>query len=183
MAAPLRIAPAIDDMVGDTELPVRADTAPHLNAEACCLAALMQIPADQARPIADVLSRNDFTHTAYAALYGLIHGLIRREQPHDYVMVAHEIDSRPAGIEHHRVPLRQQLVRIIGSAPFPERAAHYAKAVIAQSYRRSFETTAQALSEATETMATDDLYEYMCQLGRRQRDAHARYAAICATIE
>lgn len=180
MVAPLRIAPATEDVVGEVEW---SAAAPHLGSEACCLAALMQIPADQARPIVDVLGRDDFTDPVYAALYGLIHGLIRRGQPHDYVMVAHDIDSKPAGIEHHLVPLRQQLVRLIGSAPFPERAPYYAKAVIAQSYRRSFETAAHALSEAVETVATDDLYEYMCQLGRRQRDHHTRYAAICATID
>ncbi|SEB29406.1 DnaB-like helicase N-terminal domain-containing protein [Rhodococcus koreensis] len=183
MAAPLHLAPPVAEPVHDRDPIEHSVDVAHLDAEACCLSALMQISAAQARPIIDTLTVGDFTDSAHGALYRLIHGLIRRGQPHDYVMVAHEIDQHPGGIDHHRAQLRQHLVRVVGAATFPERAPHYAKAVVAQSYRRSFETAAQALQEATATVATDDLYEYMCRLGRRQRDAHARYAAICAATE
>lgn len=82
----------------------------------------MQIPAEAARPIVDILGADDFADSTHVALYRIIDGLIRGDQPHDYVMVAHEIDSHPVSIDNHQVPLRQRLIHLIGAATYPERA-------------------------------------------------------------
>ncbi|WP_169847063.1 DnaB-like helicase N-terminal domain-containing protein [Rhodococcus rhodnii] len=153
---------------------------PAADAEACLLSALMQLR--EREQIAVILANvvpADFDDAVHGALYRIVAGMLGRGLPADFPMVAHEIDARPDTDAHHRVPLRRRLVRIVDATAYPERGAHYAKAVVAQSLRRSTAIAGNALTEAAAgAIATDDLYAYMCELGRAQRDHHHRYATL-----
>ena len=53
-------------------------------------------------------------------------------------------------------------------------AVHYADNVLSQSYRRSFHIAGQRLAQAAEEAPEADLFDFMVELGTRQRAAFNR---------
>lgn len=60
--------------------------------------------------------------------------------------------------------------------------AHYARAVLAQSYRRGYATAAATLAQLAEEASEDELFEQMCVLGRERRAAKDRLDAAMQAL-
>ena len=81
-----------------------------------------------------------------------------------------------AVVDGHRVEmLTRSLTDITTAGSLGYEANYYALEILAQSYRRGYVASAQALTQIAEEVPTDELFDRMCVLGRERRAARERF--------
>lgn len=171
--APDRETTAADELDEQGELDPRTDP------ESLTLCALMWSAesADTTR-VATALTPGDFASPAHAELFTVIAALIAEDRPHDPASVAAVIHR--AGGGQKDAPLRRVLADVVTADAPAVSAVHYVDIVLSQSYRRSFHIAGQRITQAAEQGPEEELFDYMVQLGRRQRAAWNRLNAFRA---
>lgn len=141
---------------------------------------LLWAPRAEAHKVTGVLRPEDFYTPIYRELFEVIAALIAEGAPHETAMVAARLerDGRLAG--HAGQRLSRALVTAATAGADRTGLGHYARAVAAAAYRRSFRDAGLAIAEAAESLPESDLFEHMVTLGRRQRAATERLAALQA---
>jgi replicative DNA helicase len=127
--------------------------------------------------ITSTLTAADFEDPAHARMYGHIVDLIAAGQPHDFASVTGAL-IRSGADGAKDAPLRKRLMGIVTAGAHSVAAVHYADNVLSQSYRRSFHVAGQRLTQAAEEAPEADLFDYMVELGTRQRAAFNRLTAF-----
>ncbi|BDB63529.1 DnaB-like helicase N-terminal domain-containing protein [Rhodococcus sp. RDE2] len=147
--------------------------------EQCVCALLWAHPADGAKVTAH-LRGEDFHLPIYRELFEVIAALAGEGAPHTAAMVAARLeqDGRLGG--HAGERLRRALVGATTVGADGASVGFYARAVASAAYRRSFRDVGLAIAEAAETLPEHELFEHMVDLGRRQRAATVRLAALRA---
>ena len=178
-AAVLDLAPdaaPVAASAGDTTVD---ELDPRTDPESLTLCALMWSAesADTTR-VAAALTPGDFASPAHAELFTVIADLITENRPHDPASVAAVIHRGGGGQKD--APLRRVLADVVTADAPAVSAVHYADIVLSQSYRRSFHIAGQRITQAAEQGPEEELFDYMVQLGRRQRTAWNRLNAFRA---
>ncbi|MGV9865692.1 DnaB-like helicase N-terminal domain-containing protein [Rhodococcus koreensis] len=153
----------------------------HTDIEVLCLCALLWAPTDAAHRAVAALDPADFQQPIHRELYTVIAGLVRSGVPHDPTMVAADLERTGKFAGHHGRQRSRHLANITTRGADYIALDHYTRAVISQAYRRSFRAVisqayrrsfraaAESLTQAAEQLPEDQLYEHMCEIGRRQR--------------
>jgi hypothetical protein len=95
-------------------------------------------------------------------------------RPHDPASIAAALTDTGQAAGNHGTLLTRALTRSTAAGAVPEAVGHYALAVATAAYRRGFHATAIALTQAAEQLPTDDLFDHLLTLDRRQRTATTR---------
>ncbi|KAA0922032.1 DNA helicase [Rhodococcus sp. 14-2483-1-1] len=164
--------------VEDLDTAVEPGYDPATDPEAMLLCALMDVRNQSAdgsdvERITRTLTAADFEDPAHARMYGHIVDLITAGQPHDFASVTGAL-IRSGADGAKDAPLRKRLMGIVTAGAHSVAAVHYADNVLSQSYRRSFHIAGQRLAQAAEEAPEADLFDYMVELGIRQRAAFKR---------
>lgn len=151
-----------------------------LNPEALLLCGLMWADSDHpgSSTVCEVLTANDFYDPHYGHLFDLI--VLRR---------ADGLSTDPASLrsalneQGNEAPIaphtaQRMLIELTTLGVTPDRAAAYADQVLGTSYRRQFQSMAQALAHAADTAPEADLFDIMVTHGRAQREAWKRRQAF-----
>lgn len=141
----------------------------HNDVEALFLCALLWAPAEAATRAVDLLETTDFERTTHREFFRLITRLIRGGAPHNPAMVGAALEQSGHLAGHHGSERSRHLANITTLGAEHTAVDHYARAVFSQAYRRSFAAAATALTQAAQQLPEDQLYEHMCEIGRRQR--------------
>ncbi|AHK35507.1 replicative DNA helicase [Rhodococcus opacus PD630] len=150
----------------------------HNDVEALFLCALLWAPAEAAQRAVDILDATDFERTIHREFFCLIARLVRDQAPHNPAMVGAALEQSGHLAGHHGSERSRHLASITTLGAEHTAVDHYARAVFSQAYRRSFAAAATALTQAAEQLPADQLYEHMCEIGRRQRAFTERHNAI-----
>lgn len=145
--------------------------------EQCVCALLWAHPAD-ATTVVKHLRGEDFHLPLYRELFDVVATLVTEGAPHTAAMVAARLeqDGRLGG--HTGDRLRRALVAATTAGADGASVGYYARAVASAAYRRSFRDVGLAIAEAAEILPENDLFAHMVDLGRRQRAATVRLAAL-----
>lgn len=143
---------------------------PHLDVEAQTLCALLWASPAVARTVVDVLTANDFYRPIYSDLFTVIARLVDDGRPHSSVLVLAELQrtGKVSGL------LTRALTEVTLADAREHETTHYARAVLAQSYRRGYAAAAARLAQLAAEANEDELYEQLCVLGRERREAKTR---------
>ena len=171
------LAPDPTTVVADLGTDTSAGLDPRTDPESLTLCALMwSVDTAAAIRVTDALVPADFSEPPYAELFTVIAELVTTGGPHDPASVAAVLHR--AGGGQKDAPLRRALADVVTADAPAVSAVHYADIVLSQSYRRSFHITGQRLVQAAEQGPEDELFDYMVQLGRRQRAAWQRLSTF-----
>lgn len=181
MTAALATRPAVtppaadgaDDVVNVDEL---AYTPTDIEEQA--LSALLYSAAGIARTVVENLAAADFYDPSYAQLFEVVAGLVREGRPHGPQFV--QVEMQRVGTFRPLVNKALLDVTVFGGVGVD--AGHYARAVMAQAYRRGYAVAAERLAQLAAEASEDDLFEQMCVLGRERREAKQRLAAATAAL-
>jgi len=147
---------------------------PRTDAEALCLCALLWSPADTASDVSDLLRSTDFERGVYGELFEVITAQVAAGAPHDPASIAAALTQAGKTAGHRGTQLARALTQAVMAGSPPQAVGHYAVTVASAAYRRSFHTAAAALTQATEQLPQDQLFEHMVSIGRAQRAATER---------
>jgi replicative DNA helicase len=170
MSAALALVPGTTQPV-DTEPLQPEDVADdlHNDVEALFLCALLWAPPAAAAHAVDLLEPTDFARPLHQEFFTLITRLIAGGTPHNPAMVGAALEQSGHLAGHLGSERSRHLANITTLGAEHTAVDHYARAVFSQAYRRSFAGAATALTQAAQELPEDQLYEYMCEIGRRQR--------------
>ncbi|MBJ8344486.1 DNA helicase [Antrihabitans sp. YC2-6] len=129
---------------------------------------------EAARTVINLLKPADFYRPVCAALlFTVITRLVTESRPHRSALVLAELPraGKVSGL------LSRALTDVALADAREHEISHYARAVLAQSYRRGYATAAVTLAQLAAEASEDELFEQMCVLGRARRDAKARLDA------
>ncbi|MDV7246215.1 MULTISPECIES: DnaB-like helicase N-terminal domain-containing protein [Rhodococcus] len=170
MSAALALVPGTTQPV-DTEPLQPEDFADDLHAdvEALFLCALLWAPQVAAKHSVGILEPTDFARPLHREFFILIRGLIESGAPHNAAMVGAALERSGDLAGHLGSERSRHLANITTLGAEHTGIDHYAHAVFSQAYRRSFATAAAALTQAAQELPAHQLYEHMCEIGRRQR--------------
>jgi len=145
-----------------------------------CLCALLWAHPAAARTVVAHLRPEDFHVPIYRELVEVVATLVTEGVPHGTSMVVARLerDGRLGG--HAGDRLRRAVVNATTAGADGGAVGHYARAVASAAYRRSFHQTGLAIAEAAQMLPEEQLFEHMVELGRRQRAATERLAALRA---
>lgn len=170
MSAALSVVPGTPELAGvDPIQPEDYADDLHNDVEALFLCALLWAPAAAATRAVDILETTDFERTTHREFFRLITRLIRGGAPHNPAMVGAALEQSGHLAGHHGTERSRHLANITTLGAEHTAVDHYARAVFSQAYRRSFAAAATALTQAAQQLPEDQLYEHMCEIGRRQR--------------
>lgn len=156
------------------------ESTPIGDLEELLIGALLWAHPAAAKQVTEHMCRDDFAIPLYRELFEVIAGLVTEGAPHSTPMVAARLerDGRLGG--HAGQRLKAALVAATTVGADGGAVGHYARAVASAAYRRSFHDAGLAIAEAAQTLPESDLFEHMVTLGRRQRAATKRLAALRA---
>ena len=141
----------------------------HNDVEALFLCALLWAPRAAAQHAIGILEPTDFARPIHREFFSLITRLIAGGAPHNAVMVGSELEQSGDLAGHLGSERSRHLANLATLGAEHTAVDHYARAVFSQAYRRSFASAATALTQAAQELPADQLYEHMCEIGRRQR--------------
>ena len=179
MSAALALVPEV--VAGEFDAALDSDDlnyTPQLDVEAQTLCALLWASPEVARTVVDVLTASDFYRPVYGELFTVIARLVTEARPHSSVLVLSEL-QRGGKVSGQ---LSRALTEVTLADAREHEISHYARAVLAQSYRRGYATAAATLAQLAGEAGEDELFEQMCVLGRERRDAKARLDAAVQAL-
>jgi len=165
------------DTVIDSE---DVESTPIGDLEELLIGALLWAHPAAAKRVTEHLCGEDFALPLYRELFEVIGELIGEGAPHQAPMVAARLDRDGRLGGHTGQRLKAALVSAATVGADGAAVGHYARAVASAAYRRSFHQVGLAIADAAETLPETELFEHMVSLGRRQRAATERLAALRA---
>lgn len=153
---------------------------PTADLEEQCVCALLWAHPAAARKVVEHLRPEDFHVPLHRELVEVVATLVAEGVPHGTSMVVARLerDGRLGG--HAGDRLRRAVVNATSAGADGGAVGHYARAVVSAAYRRSFHQAGLAIAEAAQMLPEEQLFEHMVELGRRQRAATERLAALRA---
>lgn len=156
---------------------------PRTDVEALCLCALLWAPRPAAAAVTRLLTGTDFHDPTHGDLFTVIATHVDSGRPHDPASIAATLTDTGQAAGHHGAQLTRALTRATSAGATPEAAGHYALAVATAGYRRGFHAAATALTQASEQLPTDDLFDHLLALGRERRTATTRLHQLRTTLD
>lgn len=143
--------------------PVGAEPTPEM----LCIGSLLWAAADDVRPVLPHVLVDDLDDAHLRPILEAIGWLVAANRPHDGVAVGDELQRRGAlAGESGRLTARRLADAITSGAGANTLAVRsYATAVVADAYRRRYETAGKALTEAATDLAEADLLPLLRGIG------------------
>ncbi|MGI1849930.1 hypothetical protein [Rhodococcus ruber] len=140
---------------------------PEPTPEVLCVGALLWAATDDVRPVLPLVLADDLDDPHLHPILAAIRHLVAAHRPHDGTTVGDELQRRGAlAGEAGRITARRLLDAITcGAGANTLTVRSYATAVVAQSYRRRYETAGKALAEAATDLAETDLLPLLRDIG------------------
>ncbi|NLV77775.1 MAG: hypothetical protein GXY65_00220 [Rhodococcus sp.] len=156
--------------------PIGPDPTP----EVLFIGSLLFADAELVRPVVALVDTTDLDNAHLRPILDVIRRLVEAGRPHEGTAVGDELQrtGQLAG-EPGRLTLR-----LLGDAITSGAAANtlaprmYAAAVVADAYRRRYESAGGALTEAAATLAEDDLLPFLRDIGTATVKHADRLAAL-----
>ena len=148
--------------------------------EVLCVGALLWAATDDVRPVLALVLADDLDDPHLRPILEAIRRLVAAGRPHDGVAVGDELQRCGAlAGEAGRLTARRLADAITSGAGANTLAVRsYATAVVADAYRRRYETVGKALAEAATDLAEADLLPLLRGIGTDAVRHAARLAAL-----